>query len=239
MLHTSQTLDRCVERTVSRVAPELIATPRRKRKARSSRPPRSLRESYLSSNHAPPRHSTPPTSPRSAGHGHLQQERSRGIRKFPRTGSTIPPSQTVPPGSDVSQRREARIHVSSDRVEDNAPEDGVEAEKAVSKVSPRSTIGPVIVVNKNNEVEEQHREWHPDASILREAEQTEDRTRGSSSSRAHRTNSNSKSVDIFSPPESKQTHEGPEAAKDERYRPLPPLDRNDRRKSRKPPEDPL
>lgn len=303
MLDASEKLDRCVDRTVSRVAPELVATRRRKRKARSSRPLTSVRESYSSSYHTSSR-STPPTSPPSAGHG--QKAQSRGIREFPRTRSITPASQIVPPLFNVPERWEEGIHDSSNRVENNAPGNRVQGEEeAILEVSPLSTIGHVIIMNENNEVEEQHREWHPDAGMLRDAEeinlrptildgeevateskepvqpattddihtsgsletgfaesskysrrhsrpqivregsiQSLDRTNNPSSSqsphrpRARRNNRNSESVNIFLPPESEQRQEDPGVVRGQRYRPLAPFDRNDRRKGGKWPAGP-
>lgn len=168
-------LNRIVERKVAAIVPELAnsASSRKRRSQRtSSIVSSSPRDSGIGSSRASPPQSTPTTSPSNAGQM-MQEELRRWIREAPpRKRYAVPVEEEVPDDRNPENVQETRGTPMYETGEIDFPQTDP-VEETASRQLRGSTVGPVILVDEHNAVEEVLREWHPEASTTHVEEEGE------------------------------------------------------------------
>lgn len=168
-------LNRVVERKVAAIVPELAnsASSRKRRSQRtSSIVSSSPRDSGIGSSRASPPRSTPPTSSSNAGQM-MELEPRRWIREAPpREVYAVPVEEGVPddrnPGNVQETRSTPKYEIGEIDFQQTDP-----VEETAPTQLRGSTVGPVILVDEHNVVEEMLREWHPEAGTTHVEEEGE------------------------------------------------------------------
>lgn len=172
ILNESETLDRYVEQIASRVAPELVEKPRRKRRSRSSKSSLSLQAvhsgpSQTASSRSIPQTLTPTVS-------HCRQEQSRAVQKMFNTRTATSTSLAVAPLFHVPQTHDEELTSRVTLAEDGRGQHEFDAE--VHAVEPETShsnqVGTIISVDENNVAQERYGEWHPEVTHVQGTEET-------------------------------------------------------------------